>query len=160
MKVEGVKEFDAPAQTVWDVLMDPSRISKLLPGVEGFEVQDDKHWSANVKVPLGMGGLKLKFKFEKAEERPIEYAKLNAKGQGVGAIVGMDTEFYLTPVDGDRTSMKWIADIHVAGPIGSMGQRVFQPIVNQQVTNVLDALEAQVADAKADGGASVPSGAD
>ena len=148
MKVEGVKEFDAPAQTVWDVLMDPSRISKLLPGVEGFEVQDEKNWSANVKVPLGMGGLKLKFKFEKAEERPIEYAKLNAKGQGVGAIVGMDTEFYLTPVDGDRTSMKWIADIHVAGPIGSMGQRVFQPIVNQQVGNVLNALEEQVDQAK------------
>ena len=50
MKVEGVKEFDAPAQVVWDVLMDPSRISQLLPGVEGFEVQDEKHWSANVKV--------------------------------------------------------------------------------------------------------------
>ena len=148
MKVEGVKEFDAPAQTVWDVLMDPSRISKLLPGVEGFEVQDEKNWSANVKVPLGMGGLKLKFKFEKAEERPIEYAKLNAKGQGVGAIVGMDTEFFLTPIDGDRTSMKWIADIHVAGPIGSMGQRVFQPIVNQQVGNVLNALENQVDEAK------------
>ena len=148
MKVEGVKEFDASPQTVWDVLMDPTRISKLLPGVENFEVQDDKHWSANVKVPLGMGGLKLKFKFEQAEARPIEYAKLNARGSGVGAIVGMDTEFHLTPVDGDRTSMKWIADIHVAGPIGSMGQRVFQPIVNQQVGNVLNALESQVDEAK------------
>ncbi len=148
MKVEGVKDFDASPQTVWDVLMDPSRISKLLPGVEGFEVQDDKHWSATVKVPLGMGGLKLKFKFEQVEATPIEYAKLNARGQGVGAIVGMDTEFHLTPIENDRTSMKWIADIHVAGPIGSMGQRVFQPIVNQQVSNVLNALENQVSDAK------------
>ena len=148
MKVEGVKEFDASPQTVWDVLMDPTRISKLLPGVENFEVQDDKHWSANVKVPLGMGGLKLKFKFEQAEARPIEYAKLNARGSGVGAIVGMDTEFHLNPLDGDRTSMRWIADIHVAGPIGSMGQRVFQPIVNQQVSNVLNALENQISDTK------------
>jgi len=145
--VEGTKEFDAPAQVVWDVLMDPSRISKLLPGVEGFEVQDDRHWSANVKVPLGMGGLKLKFSFEKADERPIEYSKLNARGQGVGAIIGMDTEFHLT-AEGERTSMRWVADIHVAGPIGSMGQRVFQPIVNQQVSNVLNALEEQVSDAK------------
>jgi carbon monoxide dehydrogenase subunit G len=147
VKVEGTKEFDAPAQVVWDVLMDPSRISQLLPGVEGFEVQDDRHWSANVKVPLGMGGLKLKFSFEKADERPIEYSKLNARGQGVGAIIGMDTEFHLT-AEGERTSMRWVADIHVAGPIGSMGQRVFQPIVNQQVSNVLNALEEQVSDAK------------
>ena len=149
VKVEGTKEFDAPAQLVWDVLNDPSKMAKLLPGVESFEIQDDRHWTAAVKIPLGMGGLKLNFNFEKLEERPIEYAKLSSKGQGVGAIVAMETQFHLTP-DGDRTHMRWEADVRVAGPIGSMGQRVFQPIVNQQVTNVLNALEAQVAEAKAE----------
>jgi uncharacterized protein len=147
VKVEGTKEFDAPAALVWDVLNDPEKMAKLLPGVESFEVQDDRHWKASVKVPLGMGGLKLNFQFEKIEERPIEYAKLSSKGQGVGAIVAMETEFNLTP-NGDRTSMAWVADVRIAGPIGSMGQRVFQPIVNQQVGNVLDALEAQVEGAK------------
>ncbi len=147
MKVEGTKDFDAPAQLVWDVLNDPSKMANLLPGVESFDVQDDRHWSAAVKIPLGMGGLKLNFKFEKIEERPIEYAKLSSKGQGVGAIVSMETQFHLTP-DGERTNMRWEADVRVAGPIGSMGQRVFQPIVNQQVTNVLNALERQVDEAK------------
>jgi carbon monoxide dehydrogenase subunit G len=63
----------------------------------------------------------------------------------------METEFNLAP-DGERTTMHWTADVRIAGPVGSMGQRVFQPIVNQQVGNVLDALEAQVTEAK--GGAS------
>jgi carbon monoxide dehydrogenase subunit G len=147
VKVEGTKEFDAPAQLVWDVLNDPEKMSKLLPGVESFEIQDERRWKASVNVPLGMGGLKLNFSFEKIEERPIEYAKLSSKGQGVGAIVAMETEFHLAP-DGERTSMRWSADVRIAGPIGSMGQRVFQPIVNQQVTNVLDALEAQVTEAQ------------
>ena len=147
MKVEGTKEFDAPPQLVWDVLNDPSKMAKLLPGVEKFEIVDDRHWNASVKVPLGPGGLKLNFAFEKLEERPIEYAKLSSKGKGVGAIVAMQTEFNLKP-DGERTHMDWVADVRVAGPIGSMGQRVFQPIVNQQVGQVLDALEAQVAEAK------------
>ena len=148
MKVEGTKEFDAPVELVWDVLMDPERMAKLLPGVESFEVHDADHWSAAVKVPLGMGGLKLRFAFEQVEKRPTEYAKLNAKGQGVGAIVNMQTEFHLAP-EASRTMMRWNADVRVAGPIGSMGQRVFQPIVSQQVTAVLDALEEQVAEAKA-----------
>jgi carbon monoxide dehydrogenase subunit G len=147
MKVDGVKEFDAPAQVVWDVLMDPARMAALLPGVESFEVQDDDHWSAAVKVPLGMGGLKLTFQFEQLERRPIEYARLDAKGKGVGAMVSMQTEFHLEPV-GERTAMRWEADVRIAGPVGSMGQRVFQPIVNQQVTDVLDALERQIEDAK------------
>ena len=148
MKVEGTKEFDAPVEVVWDVLMDPERMAKLLPGVESFEVHDADHWSAAVKVPLGMGGLKLRFAFEQVEKRPTEYAKLNAKGQGVGAVVNMQTEFHLAP-EASRTAMRWVADVRVAGPIGSMGQRVFQPIVSQQVTAVLDALEEQVAEAKA-----------
>ena len=59
----------------------------------------------------------------------------------------METEFNLE-AQGDKTHMAWTADVRVAGPIGSMGQRVFQPIVNQQVGNVLDALEAQVEEAK------------
>jgi carbon monoxide dehydrogenase subunit G len=147
VKVEGTREFEAPAQLVWDVLNDPEKMAKLLPGVESFEIQDDRHWKASVKVPLGMGGLNLNLSFEKVEERPIEYAKLSSKGQGVGAIVAMETEFNLTP-NGERTSMRWSADVRIAGPIGSMGQRVFQPIVSQQVTNVLDALEAQVIEAK------------
>jgi len=56
VKVEGTKEFDAPPQLVWDVLNDPSKMAKLLPGVESFEIQDDRHWKASVKIPLGMGG--------------------------------------------------------------------------------------------------------
>jgi carbon monoxide dehydrogenase subunit G len=147
VRVEGQKQFEAPVQTVWDVLMDPARMAKLLPGVENFEIKGPRHWVARIKVPLGMGGLRLKFDFTTVDERPIEYAKLVSKGQGVGAIVNLDTEFHLTP-DGDRTGMRWVAEVRVAGPIGSMGQRVFQPIVNQQVGNVLDALDTQIQEAK------------
>jgi hypothetical protein len=43
--------------------------------------------------------------------------------------------------------MQWEADVSIAGPVGSMGQRVLQPIVNQQVGNVLSALEKQVEEA-------------
>ena len=144
MKVQGTRELAASAERVWEVLNDPRLMAPLLPGVEGFDVKDERHWVASVKISLGMGALHLKFDFEKVEERPVEYARLNAKGQGVGAIVGLDTQFHLTPVGADRTSMRWEAEVRVAGPIGSMGQRVFQPIVHQQVSNVLAALEAQV----------------
>jgi len=157
MKVEGDRSFGVSRDVVWDVLNDPSKMAKLLPGVESFEIQDDRHWKASVKIPLGMGGLKLNFSFEKLEERPIEYAKLASKGQGVGAIVAMETEFNLKP-DGDRTHMEWVADVRVAGPIGSMGQRVFQPIVNQQVGNVLNALEEQVMEAKGGGSSGAEEG--
>src|ERR671939_152841 len=54
------------------------------------------------------------------------------------------------------TAMHWEADVRIAGPVGSMGQRVLQPIVNQQVSHVLTALEQQVQEA-AGGGEEAPS---
>jgi uncharacterized protein len=146
VKVSGDKSFEAPRPVVWEVLNDPSRMAKLMPGIESFEVADERHWSARVKVPLGLGAMPLSFAFEKLEERAPEYARLSAKGKGVGAIVSMDTQFTLSEAGGG-TAMHWEADVSIAGPVGSMGQRVLQPIVNQQVGNVLTALEAQVAEA-------------
>ncbi len=148
MKVEGEREFEAPLETVWEVLNDPSRMAQTMPGVESFDIQDDTHWRANVKVPLGLGGLKMSIDFEKTEEREPEFAKLHAKGNGVGAIMNMDTAFHLSDGGGETTHMKWEADVHLLGPVASMGQRVLQPIVNQQVTQVLSALDQQVQDAK------------
>ena len=148
MKVEGSTSFNAPRQLVWNVLNDPEQMAQTMPNVKSFSVQDDRHWSADVAVPLGFGSLKMSIMFDKTEERPPEYAMLKAKGTGVGALLSMETQFELS--DGaNGTDMKWEADVQIAGPVGAMGQRVIQPIVNQQVKQVLAALDKQVQQAAA-----------
>jgi carbon monoxide dehydrogenase subunit G len=89
----------------------------------------------------------MSIQFEKVEERPLEFASLHAKGNGVGALMNMTTAFTLSG-EGETTSMAWEADVKIAGPVGSMGQRVLQPIINQQVGNVLSSLENEVQAAK------------
>jgi carbon monoxide dehydrogenase subunit G len=146
VNVAGERTFDVPQQIVWEVLNDPARLANTIPGVESFEVQDERNWHAQCSIPLGLGSLKMRIRFEKTEERPPEYASLKAKGDGVGAIMSMQTQFQLSS-SGSETLMRWEADVSIAGPVGSMGQRVLQPIVRQQVANVLDALEKQVQEA-------------
>lgn len=148
MIVEGERTFDAPRATVWEVLNDPASMAATMPGVEGFDVHDAKRWTANVKIPLGLGGLKMKIDMDKTEERELEYAAMQIKGKGVGAMMNMVTKFELTDTAEGTTKMKWSADVKIAGPVGSMGQRVLQPIVNQQVQHVLGALETQVQNAR------------
>jgi uncharacterized protein len=152
MNVSGERTFAAPRQAVWDVLNDPASMAKTMPGVESFDIHDAEKWTANVKIPLGLGGLKMKIDMDKTEEREPEFAKLHIKGKGVGAMLNMETSFTLADADGG-TKMQWAAEVKLAGPVGSMGQRVLQPIVNQQVQHVLKALEVQVDAAVAAGGA-------
>ena len=96
-----------------------------------------------MKIPLGLGGLKMKVDMEKIEEREPEFAKLAVKGNGVGAMMNMETSF--SSPTRPRAARRWRgrADVKIAGPVGSMGQRVLQPIVNQQVQHVLTALDGR-----------------
>jgi carbon monoxide dehydrogenase subunit G len=153
MNVSGERTFAASRATVWEVLNDPESMAKTMPGVESFDVHDDRRWTANVKIPLGLGGLKMKVDMEKIEEREPEFAKLAVKGNGVGAMLNMETSFTLSDGAEGGTAMAWSAEVKIAGPVGSMGQRVLQPIVNQQVQHVLGALDKQVQEAVAGGGA-------
>jgi carbon monoxide dehydrogenase subunit G len=155
MIVEGERRFEAPRATVWQVLNDPASMAATMPGVESFDVHDERRWTANVKIPLGLGGLKMKIDMNRTEERELEYAAMHIKGQGVGAMMNMVTKFELSDAAGG-TSMQWSADVKIAGPVGSMGQRVLQPIVNQQVQHVLGALDKQVQEALAAGGGPTP----
>ena len=151
MNVNGDRTFAASRDAVWKVLNDPASMAKTMPGVESFDVHDDRRWTANVKIPLGLGGLKMKVDMEKIEEREPNFAKLAIKGKGVGAMMSMETSFELSDVAGGGTAMHWNADVKIAGPVGSMGQRVLQPIVNQQVSHVLSALDREVQAAVAGG---------
>ena len=148
MNVSGERSFAAPREAVWRVMNDPESMAKTMPGVESFTVHDEKRWTANVKIPLGLGGLKMKVDMDKVEEQAPEHAALKIKGHGVGAMLAMTTSFDLAE-EGAGTLMKWSADVKIAGPVGSMGQRVIQPIVNQQVAHVLAALDREVQSAVA-----------
>ena len=84
-----------------------------------------------MKIPLGLGGLRMSIDFEKTEEREPEFARC-----GEGQRRRRDHEHgprSISPRDGGGTEMRWEADVKIAGPVGSMGQRVLQPMVNQQV---------------------------
>jgi carbon monoxide dehydrogenase subunit G len=143
MKVDGERTFTVRREVVWNVLNDPAQMAELMPGVQSFEIHDPTHWSAKVKIPLGLGGLAMTIDFEKTEEREGEFSSLHAKGNGVGAMMNMQTSFTLEEID-EGTKMLWAAEVSIAGPVGAMGQRVLQPIVKQQVSQVLAALDKQV----------------
>jgi uncharacterized protein len=149
VNVSGERMFAAPREVVWKVLNDPAAMAATIPGVESFDVQDDRHWKANVKIPLGLGTLGMTLNMEKTEQREPELARLTCKGEGVGAMLNMTTAFRLSDDGGSATKMDWEAEVHIAGPVGAMGQRVLQPIVNQQVQQVLGSLGEQVAKAQA-----------
>ncbi len=143
----GERTFSAPRDVVWRVLNDPHAMARTMPGVESIDVHDERRWTAKVKIPLGLGALRMTVDMETVEERAPEFARMAITGSGVGATMTMETSFALADAPGGATAMAWTAAVTIAGPVGSMGQHVLEPIVARQVEHVLAALEREVQEA-------------
>jgi uncharacterized protein len=143
VRLSGEKTFDAPREEVWRVLVDPESMARTMPGIESFDALDERHWTANVKIPLGPAGLRMKVRFEKVEEREPEFSKLVAQGKGVGSALRMETSFELHE-DGSGTQMQWTAEVSLGGPLGGLGSRALRPLVDRQVGKVLEVIEQQL----------------
>ena len=81
MKVEGTRSYAAPREQVWEVLNDPAEMAGLMPGVESFEIVDDEHWQAKVKVPLGLGSLRMSIDFDEDRVPPARARPPAGEGQ-------------------------------------------------------------------------------
>lgn len=143
MKVAGETTFDAPRDTVWRVLIRPESMAGTLPGVERFDVHDEDRWTAAVKIRLGLVSVRMPLEVELVERREPEFARLEARGRGVGGSLAMDTCFELRSA-GSRTEMRWEADVTLSGPGGAVGERLLRPLVDRQVRKVMDSLEGEV----------------
>ena len=121
MKVEGTKQFDAPQAKVWEVLNDPARMAKTMPGVKDFAIEDDRHWTAKVEDPARPRRPEDEHQLREGRGASARsYASLNAKGNGVGAMLNMDTQFDAR-ASGGGTEMKWEADVRLLGQVGVDG---------------------------------------
>jgi carbon monoxide dehydrogenase subunit G len=138
--IGGTREFNAPRERVWELLVDPKVLIDFLPHVQDLHVSDDTHWSAEMRLPKSPVALTLNF--ELVEQTPPEHALLNAKGKRLGASVDVRTAFDLTDVEG-ATAMAWSADIGLGGMLNRLAPAL-QPVAERQAVKFLDDLERRL----------------
>ena len=144
MKISGERTFAAPRTVVWRVLNDPAEMAnaharrRALRGRRRPALDGAREDPARPRRPQDEDQLR--------EDRGARARACRAAGEGHGrGRPALDCHALRAGrADGAETQMHWEADFHVAGQVGSMGQRVLQPIVNQQVGNVLTALDERV----------------
>src|SRR5205823_8385273 len=81
LEFSGAPEIAAPAEQVWQRLLDHEFVASVAPGVESVEAADDRHFK--VVSAFGVGSVKLKFQLdvELSELTPPKSLKLSARGR-------------------------------------------------------------------------------
>jgi len=147
MKIEGKHQIRAPRDRVYDSLVDPVVLQRIIPGCEQLEQTGDNTFAATMRT--GVGSIKGVFKgnVQLEDLRSPEHFRMVVDGKGSPGFLKGSGDLDLQ-TEGDTTTVCYTGDVQVGGTIASVGQRMIQGTVKMMATQFFTALETE-AQAKA-----------
>ena len=141
MELNATYSFDAPAEQVWTLLMDPDAVGRCLPGSKGLrEVGPDRY-----EVELGVAVAAIAGNFTgtvAVEEKNAPHSyKLAVDGTGRQGFVKAIARISLQP-DGNRTQVHVAAQADVGGMIARVGQRLLEGVARATMDKFYGCLKS------------------
>lgn len=146
MKLAGRAILPGPPDKAWEMLNDPARLAKLLPGCERLEPDGKDRYKAVVKFGIAAITGKYAATLEFAEKKPPHSMHLKLSGKGVPGFVDGVGRVKLMK-KGNDTEVRYSGEAQVGGAIAAVGQRLIdataRKIVNQFFTAAAGELKGQ-----------------
>ncbi|MEM9557760.1 MAG: carbon monoxide dehydrogenase subunit G [Acidobacteriota bacterium] len=147
MKITGEHRFDASRQVVWEAVLDPEVLTKVLPGCEDFHrkgAPDEHKFAGVLKIKVGPVQGKFKGDVELSDLEPPSSYRLALKGRGAPGFVDGAGSLRLEDADGGGTLLRYDIDAKVGGRIASVGQRLLDSSTKVVTRQALEGLDEQV----------------
>ena len=143
MKVTGSYTFEAPQQTVWDALQNPTVLTSILPGCDRLEEVGENRFEGDLDIRVGPVQGKFKGKIEMLDIEPPTRFSLKVNGQGTTGFVNATAKVDLEGA-GETTVVSYDSDAQVGGRIAGVGQRLLDSSARSIVQQSLDGFNALV----------------
>ncbi len=143
MKISGEHTFDGPQSLVWEMLLDPTVLARVLPGAEKLERTGENEFEGALRMKVGpvQGDFQGKVKLENIDA-PNGYTML-VDGRGAMGFVKATGNLKLSP-DGERTHLVYDGDAQVGGRLAAVGQRLVESSARAIIAQSLEGLNAAV----------------
>jgi len=143
MHFEGTFTVKAPREKVFEFLLDPKKVSGCLPDLQRLDIKNQDEYIAVIKAGISFIKGEFTMNFKVPEKQPPSYAKLVARGSGIGSTVDLETVMDLTESSGS-TTMKWSAEAKVGGRIASVGQRLISGQAEKIIRQLFDCIKSKL----------------
>ncbi|MBI1876649.1 MAG: carbon monoxide dehydrogenase subunit G [Chloroflexi bacterium] len=143
MKLEGTYTFEAPREVVWQALLDPNVLAKVMPGCEQLDQIGENEYKGALKIRVGP----VQGQFEGIVtlgniNAPDSY-RMQVDGKGAPGFVKGVGEVRLED-QGASTLMHYSGEAQVGGRIASVGQRLLDSSAKALTRQSLDGLHEQI----------------
>jgi uncharacterized protein len=135
--------FDAPAETVWALLMDTERVAACLPGCKGLRPIGEDRYEAELSVAVAAISGDFKGTIALQDKNPPRSYRLVVEGTGRPGFVKGNALVTLVP-EGARTTVQIEADADAGGVIARVGQRLLEGVARMTMDRFYGCLMAAI----------------
>jgi len=144
VKLAGEHRFAQPREQVWEALVDPTVLARVLPGIEQLESTGGNAWQAAMMLAIGPVRGRFTGSLELSELRPPESYRLKLDGSGPSGFVRGGGTIALAEEEG-ATRLAYDLDAQVGGKLASVGQRMIESAGRALARQGLEGLERELA---------------
>lgn len=149
MHFEGTQQIKAPAQRVWQFVLDPNKVAECAPGFKSMDILGPDHFKPTLAV--GIGAVKATFTLDVTLEdvREPDHAAMRGRGSAGGSAVDMKAAMDLKALSEEETQMNWVADVNVSGTLASVGARLLEGTAHRLTAKFFDCFREKLEAANA-----------
>ena len=144
MQLSGQKIFEGEIGVIWNLLMNPDSLSRIIPGVTKLEKTAENSYKSVVEINIGPvsgryeGTVQLNDVVENT--RFLLRALQNSKIGDANATVNI----ILSPVNSSQVELKFDGDVKLTGLMARMGQRMLSGVANSLIKVFFSNLENEL----------------
>ncbi len=140
MELNGSYTFAAPRTEVWDALMDPAVLAKILPGTERLDKVGENEFAGVMNVRVGPVQGRFNGKVQLSDLKTHESFHIDVEGKGPAGFVRGGGKVVLSEEDG-KTILSYEGAGDVGGRIASVGQRLVETSAKSILRQGLESLD-------------------
>lgn len=143
MDISATYIFNAPAEKVWNTLMDPQALASCVPGCQSLEPTGENEYQAVVNV--GMGPIRGNFtaKVAMTEANPYTSYRLSLSGNSSIGFGSGESQITLNEQDG-KTTVTVVSQAQAGGSIARVGQRMMESAARTLLDRFFTCLQEKV----------------
>lgn len=141
MKFQGKNLLPGSREQVWELLTDPERLVKLLPGAE--ELVADGPGRYKVSVKFGVAAITGNYAgaVEMLDEKPPASLRMRVEGKGLPGFMKGEGKLELR-AKGKQTEVSYDGEAQVGGVIASVGQRMIEGAAKKIIQQFFESAAA------------------
>jgi uncharacterized protein len=151
----------APAEKVWDFMMDVPAVSTCVPGVEEVAQVSPDVYKGILGVKVGPVGVRLEGRVTLVEQDRDNWTArmdVEATDRRIRGAVNAKAWMKLTPRDDGQTDVAIHTDASIFGKLGQFGQAVLRKKADQIMAEFAANMSSKLSDESASAGATAKAG--